>query len=56
MYADHLACSGLYLRTAAFFSSGRTQRVDACASARVYSAPRFICDSLAYRALSSTPG
>jgi len=56
MYADHAALPGTYHRIAAFFLKGMTQRVDACALAGVYSAPRFTCDPLAYRALLLTPG
>jgi hypothetical protein len=56
MYADHSAFEGPHHRIAAFFPDGRTQRVDACAFAGVYSAPRFTCDPLAYRALLITPG
>ncbi|QCI13886.1 hypothetical protein E6B08_22195 [Pseudomonas putida] len=48
MYADHPAFQGLYPRHAAFFSRELTQRVDACALAGVYSAPRFTCDPPAY--------
>ncbi|MBP2261088.1 hypothetical protein J2W83_002885 [Pseudomonas hunanensis] len=55
MYADHSAFSGKYHGTGAFFLQEMTQRVDACAFAKVYNAPRFICDPLAYRALL-TPG
>ncbi len=56
MYADHSAFSGHTPRTAAFFPQEATQRVDACAFAGVYNAPRFTCDPLAYRALLLTPG
>jgi hypothetical protein len=56
MYADHFAFSGSYHRIAAFFPRETMQRVDACAFAGVYSAPRFTCDPLAYRALLPTPG
>lgn len=56
MYADHLAHKGHYLRNAAFFPPETTQRVDACALAGLYSAPRFTCDPLAYRALLTPPG
>ncbi|BBV98377.1 hypothetical protein STW0522PSE72_37280 [Pseudomonas monteilii] len=56
MYADHSAFEGPYHRIAAFFPDGRAQRVDACALAGVYSAPRFTCDPFAYRALLITPG
>jgi len=56
MYADHCAFSGLRPRTAAFFHQEMTQRVDACAFAGVYNAPRFTCDPFAYRALLLTPG
>ncbi len=56
MYADHLAFEGLHHRTGAFFPQETTQRVDACAFAGVYSAPRFTCDPYAYRALLATPG
>ena len=56
MYADHFAFQGPHHRIAAFFPKGATQRVDACALAGVYSAPRFTCDSFAYRALLITPG
>ena len=56
MYADHFAFEGLNHRNAAFFPEETMQRVDACAFAGVYSAPRFTCDSLAYRALLITPG
>ncbi len=56
MYADHLAFSGLHPRNAALFLKETVQRVDACAFAGVYSAPRFTCDPFAYRALLLTPG
>ncbi len=56
MYADHSAFSGLHPRTGAFFPQETMQRVDACAFAGVYNAPRFTCDPLAYRALLLTPG
>jgi len=56
MYADHLAFEGFHHRIAAFFPRELTQRVDACALAGVYSAPRFTCDPFAYRALLLTPG
>lgn len=56
MYADQLAFKGTYHRTAAFFPKETMQRVDACAFAGVYSAPRFTCDPLAYRALLPVPG
>lgn len=56
MYADHLAFSGHPSRIAAFFHQEMTQRVDACAFAGVYNAPRFTCDPNAYRALLLTPG
>ncbi len=56
MYADHPAPVGLSLRTAAFCPEQTTQRVDACALAGVYNAPRFTCDPLAYHAFSPTPG
>ncbi len=56
MYADHPAFSGLHPRTGAFFPQEATQRVDACAFAGVYNAPRFTCDPFAYRALLLTPG
>lgn len=56
MYADHFAFSGHTHWNAAFFPPEPTQRVDACAFAGVYNAPRFTCDPLAYRALLLTPG
>ncbi len=56
MYADHSAFQGPRHRIAAFFPEETMQRVDACAFAGVYSAPRFTCDSFAYRALLITPG
>lgn len=56
MYADHLAFSGYHHRNDAFFPKETMQRVDACAFAGVYSAPRFTCDPLAYRALLPLPG
>lgn len=56
MYADQPAFEGSYHRIAAFFPMEATQRVDACAFAGVYSAPRFTCDPFAYRALLLTPG
>lgn len=56
MYADHSALSGNYHRPGALFLQEMTQRVDPCALARVYNAPRFTCDPLAYRALLLTPG
>lgn len=56
MYADHSAFPGFPPRTGAFFHQEATQRVDACACAGVYNAPRFTCDSYAYHALSPTPG
>ncbi len=56
MYADHSAFEGLHHRNAAFFPKETMQCVDACAFAGVYSAPRFTCDSFAYRALLITPG
>lgn len=56
MYADLSAFPGLPPRTGAFFHQEMTQRVDACALAGVYNAPRFTCDPNAYRALLLTPG
>jgi len=56
MYADHYAIDGSCHWTAAFFPEETTQRVDACALAGVYNAPRFTCDPLAYHAFSPTPG
>lgn len=56
MYADHLALSGIHPGIAAFFHQEMTHRVDACACAGVYNAPRFTCDPNAYRALLLTPG
>ena len=56
MRADHFAFSGSLPRTAAFFPQETMQRVDACAFAGVYNAPRFTCDPNAYRALLLTPG
>ena len=56
MYADHFAFQGFHHRNAAIFPGEMTQRVDACALAGVYSAPRFTCDPLEDRALLITPG
>jgi len=56
MYADHSAFQGFLPQDRCVFSERTTQRVDACALAGVYSAPRFTCDPLAYRALLLTPG
>jgi hypothetical protein len=56
MYADHSAFQGPHPRIAAFFPKETRLRVDACAFAGVYSAPRFTCDPFAYRALLITPG
>ena len=51
MYAHYLASSGHSSRTVALFLQESTRRVDACALAGVYRAPRFICDPFAPRAL-----
>lgn len=56
MHARQSAFSGRPLRIAAFFFRELTLRVDACALAGVYRAPRFICDPFAPRALLLTPG
>ena len=44
MYADQFATTGSSHRIGALFLQEMTHRVDACALARVYNAPRFTCD------------
>ncbi len=56
MYADQFATTGSSHRIGALFLQEMTHRVDACALARVYNAPRFTCDPFAYRAFLLTPG
>ncbi|MNH20702.1 hypothetical protein D3C79_804850 [compost metagenome] len=56
MYADYPPRLHSFLRNGAFCHQTITQRVDPCASAGVYNAPRFNCDPNAYRALLLTPG
>ncbi|CAG8867771.1 hypothetical protein PS627_02598 [Pseudomonas fluorescens] len=56
MYAIHSPRLCFFPRTGASRRQTNTQRVDPCASAEVYNAPRFICDSNAYSALLLTSG